>query len=140
MLQPKKLKHRKWHKGTLRRNVATKGISLIHGDFGLKTLESRLITDRQIDSVEKTMKKTLGKRGRIWLRIFPHKPITRKPPEVRMGGGKGDVDHYSAVVHPGRILFEVSAITDELANQTLKAAMHKLPIKTKIIKKYSSRE
>lgn len=136
MLQPKKLKHMKWHKGrSLNRNVSTRGLNLIHGDFGLKSLESRFITDRQIDSVIKTVKKTLGKKGRMWLRIFPHKPITKKPPEVRMGGGKGDLDHYVAVVHPGRILLEVSAISDELAIQSMKAAVHKLPIKTKIIKK-----
>ena len=117
------------------RNVSTRGLSLIHGDYGLKTLESRFITDRQIDSVEKTIKKTLGKKGRLWLRIFPHKPITKKPPEVRMGGGKGDLDHYVALVHPGRILFEISALTPELAQKALKAATYKLPIKTKIIKK-----
>jgi large subunit ribosomal protein L16 len=136
MLQPKKLKYRKLQKGrSLKRNVATRGTILIHGDFGLKSLESKFITDRQIEAMVKSVKKVLGKRGRLWLRIFPHKPITKKPAEVRMGGGKGDLDHYVALVHPGRILFEVSANNVELALASLKAAAYKLPIKTKIIKR-----
>ncbi len=118
----------------LNRVVITRGTTLVHGQYGLKALESRFITDRQIESITKEVKRILGKRGRLWLRIFPHKPVTKKPPEVRMGSGKGDHDHFVAQVHPGKILLEVSAATAELALQSLKAATHKLPISVKVIR------
>lgn len=134
MLQPKKLKYRKSQKGrSLKRNIAVKGVELSYGNFGLKSLETRMITSKQIESCLNVLKKTLGKKGRFWLKIFPHKPKTKKPPETRMGGGKGDVEDYVALVRPGIILFEVAGLDDETLKKALKKASYKLPIKTKIV-------
>lgn len=134
MLQPKKLKYRKAQKGrSLKREIAIKGTELSHGEVGLKALETRMITSKQIESCINVLKKTLGKKGRYWLKIFPHKPKTKKPPETRMGGGKGDVEDYVAIVRPGVILFEVSGANKEILKNALKQVSYKLPIKTKII-------
>jgi large subunit ribosomal protein L16 len=136
MLQPKKLKYRKSQKGrSLNREIITKGTELIHGKFGLKSLESRFLTDRQIESCINVLKKTMGKKGRLWLRIFPHKPKTKKPPETRMGGGKGDVENYVALVRPGTLLFEISGPDENILRKALKQASYKLPIKTKVVVK-----
>jgi len=136
MLQPKKLKHRKWRKGkSLDRNITTKGFDLNFGIAGLKSLESSYIKDSQIEACIKEIKRILGKKGRMWLRIFPHITRTKKPEGVRMGGGKGDIDHYATLVRPGTILFEVESKDKELALSALKAASYKLPIKTKIVVK-----
>jgi len=136
MLQPKKLKYRKSQKGrSLKREIITKGTELIHGQFGLKSLESRFLTDRQIESCINVLKKKIGKKGRFWLRIFPHKPKTKKPPETRMGGGKGEVENYVALVRPGTVLFEISGSDDNILKEALKQASAKLPIKTRIVKK-----
>jgi len=139
MLQPKKLKHRKWRKGkSLDRNITTKGFDLNFGIAGLKSLESSYIKDSQIEACVKEIKRILGKKGRMWLRIFPHITRTKKPEGVRMGGGKGDIDHYATLVRPGTILFEVESKDKELALSALKAASYKLPIKTKIVVKDES--
>ncbi len=136
MLQPRKLKYRKSQKGrSLHREVITKGTEVIHGEFGLKSLETRFITDKQIEACINELKRRLGKKGRFWLRIFPHKPKTKKPPEVRMGGGKGDVENYVALVRPGTILFEVAGLDKKSLQDALKSISYKLPIKTKIVSK-----
>ncbi|MCL4358347.1 50S ribosomal protein L16 [Patescibacteria group bacterium] len=136
MLQPKKMKYRKWQKGrSLERMFSTKGTELSFGQAGLRSLDFYQLTDRQIDSVVKEMKRVLGKKGRVWLRVFPHKPVTKKPPEVRMGGGKGDLDHYVSVIEPGKMVVEVESRDHDLARRSLKAASYKLPIKTKLVLK-----
>jgi large subunit ribosomal protein L16 len=134
MLQPRKLKYRKAQKGrSLKREITLKGIKLSHGEVGLKSLETRMITSKQIEACINVLKKNLGKKGRYWLKIFPHKPKTKKPPETRMGGGKGDVEDYVALVRPGTILFEVAGMDKESLKEILKQAAYKLPIKTKIV-------
>jgi large subunit ribosomal protein L16 len=134
MLQPKKLKYRKAQKGrSLKREIAYKGTRLSNGEMGLKSLESRLITSKQIESCINTLKKNLGKKGKYWLKIFPHKPKTKKPPETRMGGGKGDVEDYVALVRAGTILFEVSGLDKNFLKEALRQVSYKLPIKTKIV-------
>ncbi len=132
MLQPKKVKHRKWHKGRTK-GVETRGTELAFGSFGIKSLEARWITSRQIEAARRAMTNYIQRGGKIWIRIFPDKPVTKKPPEVTLGGGKGAVDHYVAAIKPGRILFEIDGVSDEMANEALRLAGHKLPVKTKII-------
>mgnify|MGYP001773083547 CR=1 FL=1 len=134
MFQPRRTKHRKWQKGrSLSRTITTKGFRLAQGEMGLKSLEAKFLTDKQIEAAWNEIKRNLSNKGRVWLRIFPHKPITKKPPEVRMGGGKGDVAGYVCFVKPGTILFEVSSNNKELMFEALKKASYKLPIKTKIV-------
>lgn len=134
MLIPKKVKHRKWHKGrSLKRNVETRGLTLAYGNFGLKSMERAWVNSRQIEAARRTISNFIKREGKVWIRIFPDKPVTQKPPEVTMGGGKGDVDHYVAVVRPGRILFEMDGVSKEIAAQALRLAGHKLPVKTKFI-------
>ncbi|MGC8776096.1 MAG: 50S ribosomal protein L16 [Minisyncoccia bacterium] len=136
MLIPKKVKHRKWQKGRSKdRKVETRGITLSYGNFGLKALESKWITSAQIEAARKAITGKLKKEGRFWIRIFPDKPVTKRPPEVTMGGGKGSVDHYVFPVRPGRILFEIDINKPEIAKEALRLASHKLPVKTKIISK-----
>jgi large subunit ribosomal protein L16 len=136
MLIPKKVKHRKWQKGRSRdRKIDTRGTELNFGKFGLKALESSWITSAQIESARKAISGHLKKDGRLWIRIFPDKPVTKRPPEVTMGGGKGSVDHYVFPVKPGRIVFEVDSENEDLAVDALKLASYKLPVKTKIVKK-----
>ena len=136
MLQPKKLKFRKPHtERFLKKHLASRGKDLQYGSLGLKSLEIKLITDKQIDACLNELKRKLGKKGRYWLRIFPHFPKTKKPPETRMGGGKGDIEGYVAVVKPGTIIFEVDGPTKEVLKEALKSVSYKLPIKTKIIEK-----
>lgn len=136
MLQPKKMKHRKMQKGRSRNRLKeTRGVTLAFGSFGLKALEACWITARQIEAARKAIVHNLKKEGQLWIRIFPDKPVTKMPPEVTMGGGKGDVDHYVSVVKPGRILFEIEGVSREKAVRALTLAGHKLPIKTKIVSK-----
>lgn len=136
MLQPRKLKYRKVQKcGPLKERVATKGTELAHGEAGLKALETKLISNKEINAAVSALKRRLGKKGRYWLRIFPHWPKTKKPPETRMGGGKGDVEDYVAVVRPGTIMFEVSGLDLESLKEALKEVGHKLSVKTKIVVK-----
>ncbi len=134
MLIPKKVKHRKWQKGRSRtRQVETRGINLDYGTFGLQSLEGAWITSRQIEAARKSITHFTKRGGKIWIRIFPDKPITKKPPEVTLGGGKGSVDHYVFPVKPGRVLFDMDGIKEDMAREALRRAGHKLPVKTRII-------
>ena len=134
MLQPKKVKHRKWHRGRTR-GIETRGRELSFGAYGLKALKARWITARQIEAARRAMTRSIQREGKVWIRIFPDKPVTKKPPEVTLGGGKGAVDHYVVPVRPGRILFEMDGISVESAQEALRLAAHKLPIKTKFVKR-----
>ncbi|MFA7662467.1 MAG: 50S ribosomal protein L16 [Patescibacteria group bacterium] len=136
MLMPKKVKHRKWNKGRgLNRTVATRGATVSFGEFGLKSLEHKWITSRQIESARRTITRYIQRKGRVWIRIFPDKPITAKSAEVPMGSGKGTVDHYVAVIKPGTILFEMDGVDEAIAREALKLAGYKLPVKTKVVAK-----
>lgn len=134
MLQPKKVKHRKWQKRTAG-GRETRGVELAFGAYGLKALEPSWITARQIEAARRAMTRSVQRGGKIWIRIFPDKPITRKPPEVTLGGGKGAVDHYVAPVRPGRILFEIDGVAPDAAREAMRLASHKLPIKTRFVEK-----
>jgi large subunit ribosomal protein L16 len=134
MLIPKKVKHRKWHKGRARgKRVAARKIALAFGSVGLKAMDEAWITSRQIEASRRAMTRAIKRGGKIWIRIFPDKPITTKGAEMPMGKGKGAVDHYVAVVRPGTILFEMDGVTDDLAREAMTLASHKLPVKTKIV-------
>ena len=136
MLIPKKVKHRKWQKGRSRkRSVETRGLTLSYGDHGLKSTESAWITSRQIEAARKTITNYLKRSGRLWIRIFPDKPITLQAPEKTLGGGKGSVDHYVFPVRPGRILFEIDGVPKVTAEEALRRAAYKLPVKCKVVSK-----
>ena len=133
---PKKVKHRKWHKGRRRQEgVETRGYNLAFGSFALKALENKWVTARQLEAARRAIIRHLRKGGKLWIRIFPQKPVTQKGTEVPMGGGKGSVDHYVVPVKPGRILFELEGVSEEVARKAFETAGQKLPIKTKFIKK-----
>ncbi|OGZ35331.1 MAG: 50S ribosomal protein L16 [Candidatus Portnoybacteria bacterium RIFCSPLOWO2_01_FULL_43_11] len=132
MLSPKKVKHRKWQKGRSR-GKETRGAELTFGAFGLKSLETKWLTARQIEAARRAMTRYVQRGGKIWIRVFPDKPITKKGTEVPMGGGKGSVDHYVFPVKPGRILFEMDGVSEEIAREAMRRAEHKLPVKTKFI-------
>lgn len=134
MLMPKKVKHRKVQKGRMR-GKAYRGNTIAFGSFALKSLGTSWITSRQIEAARRAMTRYIQRGGKIWIRIFPDKPITRKPAEVPMGSGKGSLDHFAAVVKPGKILFEIDGIDREVAKEAMRRASHKLPIKTKFISK-----
>lgn len=134
MLMPKRQKYRKQQRGSMKGN-ATRGTTLAFGEFGLLTLGMGWISSRQIEAARRTITHYTARGGRIWIRIFPDKPISKKPPEVRMGGGKGDTAEYVAPVKPGRIMFEMSGVSREMAVEALRRASHKLPVKTRIIVK-----
>ncbi len=129
---PKKVKFRKMQKGRMR-GKAHKGSKLNFGDFGLKTLEPGYITDRQIEAARVAMTRHVKRGGKIWIRMFPDKPITKKPAETRMGKGKGAPDHWVAVVRPGRILYEIQGVEEGLAREAFALAAQKLPVKTKFV-------
>ena len=136
MLFPKKVKHRKWQ--TMRKNpkkvgVASRGVEVSFGSFGLKALAPARIRSNQIESARKVVSRTVGKTGRFWIRIFPDMPYTSKPAEVKLGKGKGDLAGYVAAVRPGRILFEVDGVSEEVAREALRKAGTKLPLKTKVV-------
>jgi large subunit ribosomal protein L16 len=132
MLMPKRVKFRKAHRGR-RKGNAKRGSSVAFGDFGLKSLEPAWITSRQIEACRVALSRKMKRDGRVWIRIFPDKPVSKKPLETRMGKGKGAPEFWVAVVKPGRILFEVSGVTREVANDALRLCSHKLPVKTKVI-------
>ncbi len=132
MLMPKKVKYRKQQKGR-NRGKAWRGGELSFGDFGLKAMEPGFITDRQIEASRIAMTRFIKRGGKIWVRLFPDKPITKKPAEVRMGSGKGPLDHWSAVVKPGKILFEMEGVSLDMAKEAMRLASHKLPIETKVV-------
>ena len=132
MLQPKRTKHRKAHKGRIKGD-AQRGATIAFGSFGLKALEPKWITNRQIEAARQAMTRHMKREGNVWIRIFPDKPITRKPLEVRMGKGKGNLEFYAAVVKPGRIMFECEGVPMQIAREALELAAQKLPIKTKFV-------
>lgn len=132
ILMPKKVKHRKWRKGRSK-GIETRGTELVFGTFGLKSLETKWITARQIEAARRAVIRYLKKGGKLWVRIFPDKPVTKKGTEVPMGGGKGGVDHYVFPIKPGRILFELEGLKEEQAREAFEKASDKLPIKTKFI-------
>ncbi|MEK7110621.1 MAG: 50S ribosomal protein L16 [Patescibacteria group bacterium] len=134
MLIPKKVKHRKWQKGrSKKRQVETRGLDLSYGAHGLKATEGCRINSRQIEAARRTITNFIKREGRLWIRVFPDKPVTKRPPEVTMGGGKGAVDHYVFQVRPGRIIFEIDAPDPVKAKEALRLAGYKLPFKTKVI-------
>ena len=134
MLQPKRSKHRKMQKGRMKGD-AKRGFTIAFGSHGLKSLDSHWLTDRQIEAARQALTRHMKREGNVWIRIFPDKPITRKPLEVRMGKGKGNLEFWAAVIKPGRILFEVDGVDDKTAKESLMLAAGKLPIKTKFIKR-----
>jgi large subunit ribosomal protein L16 len=134
MLAPKRQKHRKQFRGTWRR-IAVKGDNLNFGSFGLKTLEKGWIKDREIESARVVLARATRKSGKFWIRIFPDKPFTKKPPEVTMGAGKGDVSHFVASVVPGRVLFEIDGLDEEISRGVLKTVSAKLSLRTKVVNK-----
>ena len=131
---PKKVKHRKMMKGRMR-GKAYRGNKIAFGSFALKSIETSLISSRQIEAARRAMTRYVQRGGKIWIRIFPDKPITKKPAEVPMGSGKGSLDHFSAVVKPGRIIFEIEGVEKDTAKEAMRRASHKLPVKTKFIVK-----
>lgn len=136
MLLPKKVKHRKWHKGRKRnQGVASSGSNISFGSYAIKATEYGWISSRQIESARRAMTRYIKRGGKIWIRIFPDKPVTQKGSEVPMGGGKGAPEYYVAVVKPGVILFEMEGVEAEKAQEAMRLAGHKLPIKTKFITK-----
>jgi len=134
MLMPKKVKYRKWQKGRSK-GVESRATELAFGTYGLKSLETRWISARQIEAARRAVMRYLKKGGKLWIRIFPDKPVTKKGGEIPMGGGKGSVDHYVYPVKPGRIIFEMDGVKEEVAREALKYATDKLPVKTKFVKR-----
>lgn len=132
MLQPKKTKYRKTQKGVIKGN-AQRGATVAFGSFGIKTLDSSFITSRQIEAARIALTRYMKREGKVWIRIFPDKPITKKPAEVRMGKGKGSLDHWVAVVRPGRILFEADGVPMAIAKEAMRLAMAKLPVRAKFV-------
>ena len=132
MLSPKKVKYRKQFKGRMR-GVSYRGSDLSFGDFGLQALECGRITAQQIEAARIAMTRSIKRGGKIWIRVFPDKPVTKKPAETRMGKGKGAPEGWVAVIRPGRIIYEMEGVSRETADEALRLAAHKLPIKTKII-------
>jgi len=132
MLMPKRVKYRKQQRGRMK-GKETRGVDVSFGDYGLQALEPSWITARQIESARRAIVRHMRRRGKYWIRIFPDKPVTSKPAETRMGKGKGAVDQWVAVVRPGRVMFEISGVADDIAREALRLASHKLPIRTQVI-------
>ena len=132
MLQPKRTKFRKAHKGRIH-GAAKGGYELTFGQFGLKALEPERITARQIEAARRAMTRQMKRAGRVWIRVFPDLPVSKKPTEVRMGKGKGTVEFWAARVHPGRVMFEIDGVSEEVAREALRLAAMKLPIKTRFV-------
>lgn len=136
MLIPKRVKYRKVQRGRMK-GKATRGNTIAYGEFGLVATEPAWITNNQIEAARIAMTRYLKRGGRVWIKIFPDKPVTQKPAETRMGSGKGSVEYWVAVVKPGRVLFEIADVTEEQAREAMRLAMHKLPIKCKFATKAS---
>lgn len=134
MLTPKRVKHRKQHRGKMAGN-AKGGTTVAFGEYGLQALEPSWITNRQIEAARIAMTRYIRRGGKVWIKIFPDKPVTQKPLEVRMGSGKGSPEHWVAVVKPGKIMFELAGVSEEIAREAMRLAMHKLPIKCKFVKR-----
>jgi len=132
MLMPKRVKYRKQHRGRMT-GKESRGVDVSFGDYGLQALEPAWVSARQIEAARRAIVHHMRRRGKYWVRVFPDKPITSKPAETRMGKGKGEVEYWAAVVRPGRVLFEVAGIDEEIAREALRLASHKLPIRTQII-------
>ncbi len=132
MLQPKRAKYRKAHRGH-RRGTAHTGNTVAFGEFGLQAQESAWITSRQIEAARRAIVHSVKRGGKVWIRIFPDKPVTAKPAETRQGSGKGSLDHWVAVVKRGRVLFEISGVREDMAREAMRLASHKLPVKTKFV-------
>ena len=130
MLMPKRVKRRRQHRGRMK-GVATKGNKVTYGTYGLVAQECAWITSNQIEAARVAMTRSIKRGGKVYIKIFPHKPVTKKPAEVRMGSGKGAPDHWVAVVKPGRVMFEIDGVTEAQAREAMRLAMHKLPIKCK---------
>ena len=134
MLQPKRFKYRKQFRGRMK-GKASRGTEVSFGDFGLQATEPAWVTARQIEAARRAIVRHVRRRGKYWIRIYPDKPVTAKPAETRMGKGKGTVDHYVAVVKPGRVMFELGGVTEELAREAMRLAAHKLPVKSQFVKR-----
>lgn len=134
MLTPKRIKYRKQHRPGLKGN-ATKGNTVTYGEFALQALEAAWITNRQIESARIAITRHVKRGGKVWIKIFPDRPITAKPAETRMGKGKGTPEHWVAVVKPGRVMFELAGVSEEVAREAMRLASHKLPIKCKFVKR-----
>lgn len=132
ILMPKKVKHRKWRKGRTR-GIDTRGTEVSFGAFGLQSLDTKWITARQLEAARRAILRYLKKGGKLWIRIFPYKPVTKKGAETPMGGGKGSVDHYVFPIRPGRVIFELDGIKEEVAREAFRKAADKLPVRTKFI-------
>ncbi len=137
MLIPKRVKWRKQMRGRMKGHE-TRGVEVAFGEFGLQALEPAWLTQRQIEAARRALVRYMKRRGKVWIRIFPDKPVTQRAAETRMGKGKGAVDHWVAVVKPGRILIEVSGLPEEVAREAMRLASHKLPIKTKMVASYGN--
>jgi large subunit ribosomal protein L16 len=135
MLQPKRVKYRNQHRGR-RKGLAVAGSTMNFGEYGLKAMEAAWITSRQIEAARRSMTRYARRGGRIWIRIFPDKSVTSRPAETRMGSGKGAVDHWVAVVKPGRIMFEMAGVPDDIAREAMRLAASKLPIATKVVTRH----
>jgi len=134
MLMPKRVKYRKHQRGKMK-GRAKGGTEVLFGEYGLQALEPSWITNRQIEAARIAMTRYIKRGGKVWIKIFPSKPVTQKPLEVRMGSGKGNVEKWVAVVKPGKILFELAGVSEEVAREAMRLASHKLPIKTKFVKR-----
>lgn len=134
MLIPKRVKHRRQHRGSMK-GKATKGNFVAYGDYGMQATECGWITSRQIEAARIAMTRYMKRGGKVWIKIFPHKPVTEKPAETRMGSGKGSPEYWVAVVKPGRVMFEVSGVSEEIAREAIRLAQHKLPVKSKFIRR-----
>ena len=134
MLMPKRVKRRKQQRGVIK-GVAHRGNQIAYGDYALQSLESGWVNSNQIEAARIAMTRYIKRGGQVWVDIFPHKPITAKPAETRMGSGKGSPEYWAAVVKPGRVLFEMAGVTEEIAREALRLASYKLPVKTKFIKR-----
>ena len=134
MLLPKRVKYRRVHRGRMK-GKATRGNTVTYGQFGLQALEPAWITSNQIEAARIAMTRYIKRGGKVWIKIFPDKPVTEKPAETRMGSGKGSPEYWVAVVKPGRVMFEIGGVSEELAREAMRLAMHKLPIKCKFVKK-----
>ena len=134
MLMPKRVKRRRVHRGRMK-GVANKGNQVAYGEYGLVSLEPSWVTSNQIEAARIVMTRYVKRGGKVWINIFPHKPITKKPAETRMGSGKGSVEYWVAVVKPGRVMFEMAGVPEEVAREAFRLASHKLPVKCKFVKK-----
>jgi large subunit ribosomal protein L16 len=134
MLAPKRVKHRKHHRGRMRGN-ARGGVRVQFGDYGLKAIERGWISNRQIEAARIAMTRKIKRGGKVWINIYPDKPVTQKPAETRMGSGKGNPEGWVAVVKPGRVMFELAGVSEDLAREAMRLAGHKLPVKTKFVER-----